>query len=284
MTIYLPDRAKDECTVMISEGRESHPGPHKCNAEKHHCPARCPDCGCFCEFEPGHRGDHQAEAHRNKTRCIYIHKENMIEVETSWKKTGATFATAGEIATPEFCIKSCERKGRGHFHPIACPGYQGCLMTLYRGKAWHRDTELKGTNITHWDMLECRMYYKHYGWRAPIDTILGSREQDKFTLCPFFCSEKHESTQYCERLLFHSMSAQRKDHFFTCRHPCAECFDVCFVLDCTGSMGWCFRKVIDILKSVLRERAGSDIKFAIVAYTDHKEESKGMMADQLHPV
>jgi hypothetical protein len=286
VTIHKP-REKDECTVMIQEGSDSHPGPHKCDAEKHHCPARCPDCTCFCEFEPNHSGDHQAEAHRNKTNCIYIHKENVISVDNGRKKTGATFATAGEMAAPEFCHKSCERKGRGHFHPLACPGSSNCLMRRYNGKAWHTDTKLKGTNISHWDMLECRMYYKHFGWRAPIDTVLGSRKQDTFALCPFFCSEQHPSNQlslYCERLLFHSMSTQRRDHFFTCRHPSAESFDVCFVLDCTGSMGWCFQKVLEILKSVLRERAQADIKFAIVAYTDHLEESKGMMADQAHPV
>lgn len=282
VTIVQP-RDKDECTIMIAQGRDSHPGPHKCSDEKHHCPDKCPDCGCFCDFEPGHRGDHQAEAHRNKTRCIYIHKENVIAVDTGRRKTGATFATAGEMAAPEFCQKSCERKGRGHFHPLECRGQRECLMQKYRGKAYHIDKELKGTNITHWDMLECRMYYKHYGWRAPIDTVIGSREQDKFALCPFFCSEKHESTQYCERMLFHSMSTDRKDHFFTCRHPSADAFDVCFVLDCTGSMGWCFSKVIGVLESVLRQREGYDIKFALVAYTDHGD-SKGMMVDGDHPV
>ena len=271
----------DTCILSIPARQPLHVGSHKCGAKKHQCDKQCPDCECFCELEPDHKGLHLSHAHRNKTKCIYIRKKGDLLAGNGGKKTGADLAVPGEKASSEYCHKSCERKGRGHYHPLECTGGSRCLQSVYRGKALHMSVQMEGSSNTQWDMCECRTYYAHFQWQAPIETLQGVRAQDQFSFCPFFCIEPHESRVYCDYLLFHSMSNQRKEHMFTCRHPSSEVFDVCFTLDCTGSMGWCFEKVIQILKSVLYQKNGLDIKFAIVAYTDH--DGCGMMPSEAHP-
>jgi len=271
---YVSQRAiKSKCSTPIPVKNVQHSGKHNCSKEEHKCSAICPDCGAYCEQSFGHDGVHSTAAHRNKERCIYVAKNEGIEIDVE-EESGKTTRKlkAGESAKPEFCDQSCARKGRGHTHAMECKGGEKCLQVACAGRAIHSKDRYHPDLDRVYDLVECDTYWRLKEWEPPVFKK-SPASQSLFALCPFYCaSAEHSEKVYCDAKLFHSNSMVFKDHVFpTCAHRSSSELDIVFVLDCTGSMGSSFPQVKKVITDVFNQYKDTALsnKFAIVGYTDH---------------
>ncbi|OMJ80154.1 hypothetical protein SteCoe_19648 [Stentor coeruleus] len=271
---------KKVCAVTIPVGKYMHDGKHNCGKTiDHTCEAHCPDCSGFCNKPVNHAGLHGSKTHRNKDNCIYLSTKSTIKREID-NETGSTICkfTAGESSQPEHCESCCQRNGRGHTHPMICPGSSKCFQLTHAGYAMHSlDSYLgsKGSKSDKFDLLECSTYWRIQGWEAPLFSI-NPKAQEVISKCNYYCShESHDENIFCESQLFHSISELRKDHKFPiCSHTDFLSHDIVFIIDNTGSMSSCIDGVKVVIQNLIEKwKNKEDTKFGVVGYTDHNPDN-----------
>jgi len=233
----------------------------------------CPDCGQYCEGEIKHLGYHYSGTHRNKEKCIYIAKTADFQYEYLDDSSTSTtrMLRAGEEAKPEICDSSCISKGRGHTHPMLCKGSRECLELTHSGLAVHSKDKYYPDLSAVYDLVQCETYWKLRDWMPPVKLTSAL---EIFRMCPFYCgSPEHnpEEKHYCSGALFHTKSEKFRDHKFDeCIHS-PSAYDICFILDCTGSMSASFSQVKQVITNVIQtyNTASRSSMFAVIGYTDH---------------
>lgn len=257
-----------QCVVPINVGMKAHKEPHRCSNSKHTCTARCPDCGQYCGYTINHRDRHMSGCHRNKDICIYISKT--LEIDYRDPSTSSSRKMrAGQKSYAEICDLSCKTKGRGHTHPVLCKGGGKCLEITQPMNAVHSNDKYYPDLAAVYDLVRCETYWGLHQWEPPIKSSL-------FDECPVFCgSPDHDQGErkYCTKELFHTKSVLFQDHEFNeCFHS-HSAYDICFILDCTGSMSYCFNEVKEVITMVIDNynTVSRSSMFAIIGYTDHAE-------------
>ena len=269
---------KNQCSISIPPGALAHAGSHFCNkATEHKCENKCPDCSGFCNRQMGHSGLHKSSTHRNKDQCIYISTDkNSIKREIDRDEDESTICMfkPGESTQPEHCDTCCRRNGRGHTHPVLCPGRENCLQTAHVGYAIHsKDRYYNGSLLDRreYDLVECTTYWRLSGWEAPVFSI-NPTAQEGLGKCNFFCAhESHpKESVFCEDKIFHSFKEERNAHNFSqCTHSEFIHHDVVFIVDITGSMGAYINATKKTIQKIIEKWNFADTRFAVVAYTDH---------------
>lgn len=122
--------------------------------------------------------------------------------------------------------------------------------------------------------MRCSTYWHRFGWIPPVVSKKEKNKQEEFGLCNFFCTHPSHSNQkvkqFCVQKLFHSLSFEYSSHTFECIHRISDNYDLCFVLDCTGSMEYSFSQVVDSITDLIKRWSGQvSIRTSIVGYKDH---------------
>ena len=236
-------KVKKSCSIPIPSGQLTHNSKHRCDKKgEHTCDKQCPDCQGYCNKACEHPGLHASTAHRNKEMCIYISTNQKAIERKIGDEDGSTLLkfVAGESAQPQHCDTCCAWNGRGHIHPILCPGPLNCLGKVHSGYAIHSNEKYyNGNSLDHrnYDLVECSTYWRLSGWEAPVFSI-NPKAQEILSRCNYYCShESHSEVVFCENKLFHSLSENRSDHNFDqCSHAEFINHDIIFIIDITGSM------------------------------------------------
>ena len=228
---YEPVEHRDKCIVKIPLNAKSHHDSvhHDCKkGSEHRCHYRCPECKSFCRLPVNHEQIyHDTNAHRNKECNVFVSKSaETIKVKSEGLSREYEI---GESCKPEICSDSCERRGRGHFHLIECPGEDSCPAKFssyvkHSKESWHPYTKKT------FDMWQCEQYWHSLGWEPPVnDEVLHMNRG-----CSFYCGhpDHDESYSFCKKTAWHTDC-----HEFECVHSTFDTLELMFCCDTTGSMG-----------------------------------------------
>lgn len=112
---------------------------------------------------------HSSKAHRNKENCVFVSAKDStttkIVIEDDKKKREYKI---GESCLPESCDRSCERKGRSHYHIKECRGGDACEGKLY---PYVRHSAMKFEPFTEkiFDLWLCSNYWNSMNWEPPVN-------------------------------------------------------------------------------------------------------------------
>jgi hypothetical protein len=159
---------------------------------------------------------------------------------------------------------------------MKCLGGHQCAERMHPDHALHSEESFYPDYDARYDLIECSTYWRIHNWETPVESN-NPAAQEEFGLCNFFCNHPSHDLMsdgtkvWCNDKLFHSHSDDYRDHKFPCTHKATYNYDICFVIDCTGSMTEVFPSVRDTITKVINDwRSTSvDIRTAIVGYTEH---------------
>jgi len=164
---------------------------------------------------------------------------------------GSRRYAVGEKAVAEDCYSSCKRRGRGHIHLIKCKkDAYSCLEKLPYIR--HSNKKYKGFESNEYDESSCEDFWKHYNILNPVGAEMGENSK-----CNFVCAicETEEYKVFCSEKVLHSLSTDKKEHFFNCT-SCSEKkkyngIDICFCIDVTGSMESYIKQTKETINNII---------------------------------
>jgi len=186
------EEVRGKCRIKIPAGEVFHDDNinHRCD-RLHTCRERCPDCGSFCRNPDGHDGYHTT-LHRNKDLHIFTstNPTDQIEIHANeFEENTIRKYKVGELAQPENCTVSCQRRSRSHFHLVECPGGSACWEKVLVNKAKHsNDTYYYGPDVPStkkYDQILCSTYWSQNNWFSPVKDETNQRLIDS---CNTYCT------------------------------------------------------------------------------------------------